>query len=339
MSTSRTELKDLGEFKLIENITQNFKLHHTTSIHGIGDDAAVIDTGNFYTLVTTDMLVEGVSFDLTYCPLKHVGYKAVVSNIADIIAMNGVAEQITVSIAISSRFTLEAVQELYQGIYRACEHYQIDLVGGDTTSSTSGLILSITAIGRVSKEKLCLRKGAKPYDLVCVTGDLGAAYLGLQILNREKELFEADPHMQPKLQPYQYLVERQLKPEARTDMIQMFEQINLVPSSMIDISDGLASELLHISKASGVGITVYENKLPIDQKTHETAEALHLSSTLCALHGGEDYELLFTIPQSELPKIEKCSNIHMIGYVTDPSLGVKLITNSEESIDITAQGW
>lgn len=339
MSTSRTELKDLGEFKLIENITQNFKLHHTTSIHGIGDDAAVIDTGNFYILVTTDMLVEGVSFDLTYCPLKHVGYKAVVSNIADIIAMNGVAEQITVSIAISSRFTLEAVQELYQGIYRACEHYQIDLVGGDTTSSTSGLILSITAIGRVPKEKLCLRKGAKPYDLVCVTGDLGAAYLGLQILNREKELFEADPHMQPKLQPYQYLVERQLKPEARTDMIQMFEQINLVPSSMIDISDGLASELLHISKASGVGITVYENKLPIDQKTHETAEALHLSSTLCALHGGEDYELLFTIPQSELPKIEKGSNIHVIGYVTDPSLGVKLITNSEESIDITAQGW
>jgi thiamine-monophosphate kinase len=339
MSISRTELKDLGEFKLIENITHNFKLHHTTSVYGIGDDAAVIDTGNFYTLVTTDMSVEGVTFDLTYCPLKHVGYKAVVSNIADIIAMNGTPEQITVNIAISNRFTLEAVQELYQGIYRACEHYKIDLVGGDTTSSTSGLIISITAIGKVAKESLCLRKGAKPYDLVCVTGDLGAAYLGLQILNREKELFEADPGMQPELEPYQYLIERQLKPEARIEVINMFSQLGILPSSMIDISDGLASELLHISKASEVGITVYENKLPIHQKTYETADALHLSSTLCALHGGEDYELLFTIPQSELDKIQKHPSIRVIGYVTDVSLGVKLITNSNESIAITAQGW
>jgi len=339
MSTSRTELKDLGKFKLIETITEDFKLHHSTSVHGIGDDAAVIDTGNFYTLVTTNILVEGVNFDLIYCPLKHVGYKAVVSNIADIIAMNGAPEQITVSIAISNRFTLEAVQGLYQGIYRACEHYKIDLVGGDTTSSTSGLILSITAIGKVAKEKLCLRKGAKSYDLVCVTGDLGAAYLGLQILNREKKIFEADSHMQPKLEPYQYLIERQLKPEARTEIIQLFDQEDILPSSMIDISGGLASELLHISKASGVGIAIYENKLPIHQKTHETAETLHLSSTLCALHGGEDYELLFTIPQSELSKIEKHPNIQVIGYVTDASLGVKLITNSDESIDIIAQGW
>jgi thiamine-monophosphate kinase len=339
MSTSQTELKDLGEFKLIENITQDFKLHHSNSLYGIGDDAAVIDTGSFYTLVTTDMLVEKVNFDLTYCPLKHIGYKAVVSNIADILAMNGTPEQITVSIAISNRFTLEAIRELYQGIYRACEHYKIDLIGGDTTSSTSGLILSITAIGKVAKEKLCLRKGAKPYDLICVTGDLGAAYLGLQILNREKKLFEADPHMQPKLEPYQYLIERQLKPEARTETIQLFDQLSIVPSSMIDISDGLASELLHISKASNVGIAIYENKLPIHQETHTTADALHMSPTLCALHGGEDYELLFTISQSELTKIEKHPSIHVIGYITDPSLGVKLITNSEEAVDITAQGW
>lgn len=339
MSVSKTALKDLGEFKLIDLLTQDSKLVRKSSIYGVGDDAAVIDTGAHYTLLTTDMLVEGLHFDLTYCPLKHVGYKAIVASIADITAMNGVAEQITVAIAISSRFTLEALQELYHGIYTACERYQVDLVGGDTTSSTAGLVISVTAVGKVSKDKLCLRKGAKPYDLVCVTGDLGAAYVGLQVLNREKRLFEVDPNMQPKLAPYKYLIERQLKPEARTDIVELFDKIGVLPTSMMDISDGLASELLHLSKASKVGFTIYENKLPIHQQTHETTETLHLSSTLCALHGGEDYELLFTVPQADLPKIESNSNIHLIGYVTELSEGLKLVTTNNEAITITAQGW
>ncbi|OJW70313.1 MAG: thiamine-phosphate kinase [Candidatus Amoebophilus sp. 36-38] len=339
MSTSKTELKDLGKFKLIDLLTENFKTKKKSSTYGIGDDAAVIDAGIYYTLVTTDMFVEGVHFDLTYAPLKHVGYKSVVANIADITAMNGTIEQITVSIAISNRFTLEALQELYQGIYTACERYEIDLVGGDTTSSPAGLVISITAIGKVAKEKLCLRSGAKPYDLVCVTGDLGAAYIGLQVLNREKKLFEVDPNMQPQLVPYQYLIERQLKPEARADIIQLFEKLKLLPTSMIDISDGLASELLHLSKASNVGFTIHEDKLPIDRLTYETTEALHLSPTLCALHGGEDYELLFTISQADLPKIEGNPNIHLIGYITEPTQGLKLVTNSGESVNVTAQGW
>jgi len=339
MSTTRTELKDLGKFKLIDLLTENFKIKQKSSTYGVGDDAAVIDTGTYYTLVTTDMFVEGVHFDLTYAPLKHVGYKAVILNIADITAMNGTIEQITVSIAISNKFTLETLQELYQGIYTACERYEIDLVGGDTTSSPAGLVISITAIGKVVKERVCLRKGAKPYDLICVTGNLGAAYVGLQVLNREKSLFEADPHIQPKLEPYQYVIERQLKPEARTDIIQLFEKLDLLPTSMVDISDGLASELLHLSKASQVGFTIYEDKLPIDQQTHATAETLHLSPTLCALHGGEDYELLFTISQTDLPKVEGNPNIHLIGYITEPTQGLKLVANSGESIQVTAQGW
>lgn len=340
MSTPTTELKTLGKFKLVDTLTQPFSTHyHPSTIHGIGDDAAVLDGGSSYTLVSTDMFLEGIHFDLAYCPLKHIGYKAVVANIAGIIAMHGTAEQITVSIAISNKFTVEALQEIYQGIHQACKHYHVDLVGGDTTSSTAGLVISITAIGKVIKEKLCLRKGAKPYDLVCVTGNLGAAYVGLQILMREKKIFEVDPTLQPKLAPYQYVIERQLKPEARTDIGALFNQLDILPTSMIDISDGLASDLLHLSQASGIGITIHEDKLPIHPQTYETAEALNLSPTLCALHGGEDYELLFTISQADLSKLSENVDIHLIGYVTDANQGIKLITTSQEAIDITAQGW
>jgi thiamine-monophosphate kinase len=339
MSTPTTELQALGKFKLIELLTTPFKTHHKSSIHGIGEDAAVLEGGSSYTLVSTDMFLEGVHFDLTYCPLKHIGYKAVVANIADIIAMNGTPEQITVSMGISSKFTVEGLQEIYHGIHQACNRYQIDLIGGDITSSTAGLVISITAIGRVAQEKLCLRKGAKPYDLVCVTGNLGAAYIGLQILMREKKIFEVDPDMQPELTPYQYVIERQLKPEARTDIRELLRQLDILPTSMIDMSDGLGSGLLHLSKASDVGITIHEEKLLIHPQTYQTAEALHLSPTLCALHGGEDYEVLFTIAQADLSKLSENVDIHLIGYVTDVSQGVKLITTSQEAIDITAQSW
>eukprot|EP01132_Coremiostelium_polycephalum_P000309 gene309-398_t len=324
MSADRTFLDNLGKFKLVEQITKDFSLQHTSSIQGIGDDAAVIDVGSHYALLATDLLVEGVHFDLTYCPLQHVGYKAVISSISDILAMNGVVEQLTVGIALSNRFTLEAVQALYQGIYKACEYYQIDLVGGDTTSSATGLVISVTAVGKVLKEKVTLRTGAKPHDLICVTGDLGAAYVGLQILHREKKLFEEDSTMQPKLAPYQYVIERHLKPEARAQIVQFLDQQQIIPSSMIDVSNGLASELLQIGKSSNVGLAIYENKLPIDSQTYKTAEELRLSPTMCALHGGEDYELLFTVSQSDLHKIEKEPGIHLIGYITEANQGIKL---------------
>jgi thiamine-monophosphate kinase len=337
MSTP-TQLQALSKFKLIDTLAQPFNTHyHASTVHGIGDDAAVLARDAFsYTLVSTDMFLEGIHFDLTYCPLKHIGYKAVIANIADIIAMNGTTEQITVSIAMSNKFTVEALQEIYEGIYQACKHYHIDLVGGDTTSSTTGLIISITAVGKVAQERLCLRKGAKPYDLVCVTGNLGAAYIGLQILLREKKVFEVDPTMQPKLGPYQYVIERQLKPEARTDIRALLDQLGILPTSMIDISDGLAAGLLHLSQASAVGITIHENKLPIHPQTYQTAEVVRLLPTLAAIHGGEDYELLFTISQADLPKLKEDMDIHLIGYVTDASQGVKLITTSGESADITA---
>lgn len=340
MFTATTAPTISEEFKLINTLTKPFNTtYHTSTIYGIGDDAAVLERAAAYTLVSTDMFLEGVHFDLTYCPLKHLGYKAVVASIADIVAMNGTTEQITVSMAISNKFTVEALQEIYQGIHQACKRYRIDLIGGDTTSSTTGLVISITAIGKVDKEKLCLRKGAKLYDLVCVTGNLGSAYVGLQILLREKNVFEVDPAIQPKLEPYQYVVERQLKPEARTDIQELFNQLDILPTSMIDISNGLASELLHLSQASNVGITIYEQKLPIHPQTYQTAEELHVLPSLCALHGGEDYELLFTIAQTDLPKLPENADIHLIGHVTDASQGTKLITTSQEAINITAQGW
>ena len=339
MAESRTALQELGEFKLIDTLTAKFALQHPSSIQGVGDDAAIIDAGEHYTLVTTDMLLEGIHFDLTYCPLQHLGYKAVVVNVSDIAAMNGTPAQITVSIAVSNRFSLEALQALYQGIALACEHYQVDLVGGDTASSATGLVISITALGKVAKEQVCLRKGAQLHDIVCVTGDLGAAYIGLQVLTREKQVFEADPAMQPVLAPYQYMVQRQLKPAARTDIIQMMHKLQLVPTAMIDVSDGLASELFHISKSAGVGITIYEDKLPIDKRTYETAVSFNLDPIMCAVNGGEDYELLFTIKQQDLKKVENHPDIALIGYATAPTQGLNLVTQSGSVVPLSAQGW
>ncbi|MEM7055806.1 MAG: thiamine-phosphate kinase [Bacteroidota bacterium] len=339
MPESRTELQELGEFKLIDTLTEKFTLQHQSSVQGVGDDAAIIDAGEHYTLVTTDMLLEGVHFDLTYCPLQHLGYKAVVANVADITAMNGTPEQITVSIAVSNRFSLEALQILYQGISLACEHYRVDLVGGDTASATAGLTISITAIGRVAKDRVCLRKGAQPHDIICVTGDLGGAYIGLQVLNREKRVFKADLDTQPVLEPYAYMVQRQLKPAARTDIIRVMDELQLVPTAMIDISDGLASELFHISKAAGVGITIYEAKLPIDNRTYETAVSLGLDPIMCAANGGEDYELLFTIKQQDFKKVESHPDIALIGYTTALTQGLNLVTKSSSVVPLVAQGW
>ena len=339
MTEKRTEIEELGEFKLIDLLTEPFGLQHDSSVLGVGDDAAIIDAGQHYTLVSTDLLLEGIHFDLTYCPLKHLGYKAVAVNVSDIAAMNGVPEQITVSIALSNRFSLEALQELYAGIRLACESYKVDLVGGDTSSSTKGLVISVTAVGKVAKDKVCQRKGVQPNDIICVTGDLGGAYLGLQVLNREKQVFAADASMQPDLAPYQYLVQRQLKPEARMDVVHAMRDMPLVPTAMIDLSDGLASELFHLSKASQVGVNIYEDKLPIDKLTYETAAAFNLDPVVCAMHGGEDYELLFTIRPQDLKQVEKHPDISLIGYATAAAHGLNLITDAGSAVPLSAQGW
>ena len=339
MAEKRTEIKELGEFGLIDTLTANFSLQQQRSVVGIGDDAAVIDAGEYYTLLTTDLLLEGVHFDLAYCPLKHLGYKAVAVNIADIASMNGVPEQITVSIGISNRFSVEALQAIYQGIHLACENYKVDLVGGDTTSSAMGLVISVTAVGSVAKDSVCQRKGVQPNDIICVTGDLGAAYIGLQILSREKQVFTANPDMQPDLTPYQYMVQRQLKPEARMDIVHEMRDMPLVPAAMIDVSDGLASELFHLSKASQVGFNIYEDKLPIDKRTYDTAVALHLDPITCAMNGGEDYELLFAIKPKDLRKVEKHPDINLIGYATEKEQGLHLITKVGTAVPLAAQGW
>ena len=336
---NRTPLSNLGEFGLIQHISKNFKLKNDTSIFGIGDDCAVIDAGQHFQLVTTDMLIEGIHFDLTYTPLKHLGYKAVVVNLSDIYAMNGLPKQITVSIAISNRFPLEAIEELYEGIGLACDAYNVDLVGGDTTSSTSGLCLSITAIGEVDKDKIVYRNGAKEHDLIVVSGDLGSAYLGLQLLNREKQVFESNPLMQPDLQNKDYVLQRQLKPEARKDIIDLFESKGLLPSSMIDVSDGLSSELLHLCVSSNVGCAVYEEKIPIDFMAISTADEFNLSATTCAMNGGEDYELLFTICQSHYDIIKDNPGLAIIGHITDETSGAVLVTKDENHQPLTAQGW
>ena len=333
------KLSDIGEFKLIDILTEKFSLQHQNSVAGVGDDAAIIDTGKHYTLISTDMLLEGIHFDLTYFPLKHLGYKAVVINIADIAAMNGTPKQITVNIAVSNRFSLEAIQQLYEGVELACQNYKVDLVGGDTSTSTAGAVISVTAVGEVEKDKVCKRSGAKPNDIICVTGDLGGAYVGLQVLAREKQVFLANPDMQPVLDPYRYIVQRQLKPEARMDIVDAIKDLLLTPTAMIDISDGLASELLHISKASNVGVNIYEDKLPIDQLTYKTAISLGLDPITCALNGGEDYELLFTIHQKDLPKIETHPAIALVGYVTHAAQGLHLITKGKNTIPLKAQGW
>ncbi len=336
---SRTSLSDFGEFKLIEHLTKQVELHNSSTVKGVGDDCAVLDYKDKQTLVTTDLLIEGVHFDLSYMPLKHLGYKSVMVNLSDVYAMNGIAKQITVSIAVSNRFTLEALEELYAGIILACKTYNVDLVGGDTTSSTKGMLISITAIGEVKPEDVVYRNGAKPNDLLVVSGDLGGAYLGLQVLEREKQVFQVNPNSQPDLEPYNYLVERQLKPEARKDIVKLLKILEVKPTAMIDISDGLSSEILHICKQSDVGCNLYEDKIPLDQQVISTCEEFNLNSTTVALSGGEDYELLFTISQKDYPKIKGNPNLTVIGHIADKTEGVNLITRANQKIELTAQGW
>ena len=340
MNEKRTEINELGEFGLIDRISKSFTTQVASTVKGIGDDAAVIDAGEEALLVSTDMLVEGIHFDLSYTPLRHLGYKAVAVNVSDIAAMNGKAEQITVSIAISNRFSVEAVDELYRGIHAACQSYKVDLVGGDMTSSTSGLVISITALGRARKDRVVYRSGAKSNDIICVTGDLGAAFLGLQVLEREKEVYMANPDMQPGLEKYEYLVGRQLKPEARMDIVFELEELGIVPTSMIDISDGLASELFHLSSQSGVGVRIFEDKIPIETFAYETAAVeFKLDPATCALNGGEDYELLFTIRQEDFEKVKNHQDIHLIGYTHEKKNENVMITKQGNTVRLTAQGW
>lgn len=339
MEPSRSEIKDLGEFGLIDRISKRFTLSNATSKKGIGDDAAVIDVGDEYLLVSTDMLVEGIHFDLSYSPMQHLGYKSVAVNVSDIAAMNGKAEQITVSVAISNRFSVEAIDSLYEGIRAACSSYGVDLVGGDTTSSTSGLVISITVIGRVAKDRVALRSGAKVNDILCVTGDLGASFLGLQVLEREKQVFLEDPNMQPDLEKYEYLVGRLLKPEGRTDIISELADAGVVPTSMIDLSDGLASDIFHLSRSSGVGFRIYDDKIPIDTTAYETAIEFKMDPLTCALNGGEDYELLFTISRADQEKLKNHPDIHFIGYAHDRKDENVLVTKQGNIVPLRAQGW
>ncbi len=338
-SEKRTELGELGEFGLIDQIQQSVELRNESSVLGIGDDAALIDAGEYYKVVSTDLLSEGVHFDLSYFPLKHLGYKAVAVNVSDIAAMNAIPEQIVISLALSNRFSVEAINEFYAGVHMACEDYKVDLVGGDTSSSPGGLFISVTAIGKVAKGKVVKRGGAKGKDIICATGDLGGAYVGLQVLEREKQVFLADPNMQPQLDKYEYLVGRQLKPTARMDIIHELDELGIVPTSMIDISDGLASELLHLQKHSGLGIKIYEDKLPIDNQTYETAVEFGLDPITCVLNGGEDYELLFTISQSDFDKLEKHRDIHFIGFMDETDKDAGLVTKTKRWVPLKAQGW
>ena len=336
---SKTPIKDLGEFALINHITKDCTLKNESSQHGIGDDAAILYNGKEPTLISTDLLIEGIHFDLSYMPLKHLGYKAVVVNISDIYAMNSIPKQITVSVAISNRFTLESIEELYKGINLACKNYKIDLVGGDTSSSVTGLMISISVLGSASKKKIVKRKGAKENDLLVVSGDLGGAYTGLQILEREKAVIKVNPNTQPDLSKYTYCIERQLKPEARKDVIELLDELEIIPTSMIDISDGLSSEILHLSKASEVGFHLFEEKIPIDPEVSMTCEEFKINSTTAALNGGEDYELLFTINQKEFEKIKNHPFLSVIGHACDLKNGCQLITGMGHQIELSAQGW
>ena len=338
-AVNTTSIESFGEFGLIDHLTKDIKTKNESSVFGIGDDAAVIDIGDKYQLMSTDLLIEGVHFNLAYTPLKHLGYKTVAVNVSDICAMNGEAKQITIGLAMSNRFTVEALEELYEGIKLACEYYKVDLVGGDTTSSTSGLMISVTVLGEVKKEKITYRSGANINDLVVCTGDLGAAYLGLQLLNRENEIFKDNPKIQPDLTGNDYVLKRQLKPEAATKYIKILNDLSIVPTSMIDISDGLSSEILHISKSSGVGITIHEDKIPIDYTAMNLAHDFKLNPITCALSGGEDYELMFTINQEHYDKLKKDPDFTIIGFVTDISDGNNFIANDGSSHPLTAQGW
>ncbi len=334
-----TDVNTLGEFGLIERLTSDVGTHHDTTVKGIGDDAAVLKYGSEHLVVSTDLLVEGIHFDLIYSPLKHLGYKAIVVNLSDIYAMNATPQQVTVSVAISSKYSIEAMEELYAGIKEACRRYDVDLVGGDTTSSPKGMTISVTAIGKVDKDKITYRSGAKKGDIVCVSGDLGSAYLGLQILEREKQLYLSNPGIQPDLEDQQYVLERQLKPEARKDMIAYFEKDKLVPTAMMDISDGLASDLMHICKASDVGAYLEEAKIPINQQAQMLAIKFQLDPITTALNGGEDYELLFTIDEKDLEKIRYMPSTYIIGEITDKEDGIKLHTSGGNIHPLKAQGW
>ncbi|QXP72881.1 thiamine-phosphate kinase [Tenacibaculum sp. AHE15PA] len=335
----RTSLAELGEFGLINHLTEHFKIYHSSTQKGIGDDAAVISSSDKELLITTDLLIEGVHFDLSYMPLKHLGYKAVMVNLSDVYAMNGVAEQITVSIAVSNRFPLEALEELYAGVQLACDSYKVDLIGGDTTSSTKGMLISVTAIGAAKKEDIVYRNGAKATDLIVVSGDLGAAYLGLQVLEREKQVFQVDPQNQPDLDKYTYLIERQLKPEARKDISELLKELDVKPTAMIDISDGLSSEIMHICSQSKLGCKIYEEKLPLDPQVISTSEEFNMDSTMIALSGGEDYELLFTVPLADFDKIKANPNLSIIGHMVEENQGVNLVTRADQEIALKAQGW
>lgn len=335
----RTSLAELGEFGLINHLTKHFKMYHSSTVKGVGDDAAVINASGKETVITTDLLVEGIHFDLSYMPLKHLGYKAVMVNLSDVYAMNANAEQITVSIAVSNRFSLEAIEELYAGIQLACDTYKVDLVGGDTTSSTKGILISVTAIGTANKEDIVYRDGAKPTDLIVVSGDLGGAYLGLQVLEREKQVFQVNPQNQPDLDKYTYIIERQLKPEARKDIPKLLEELEVKPTSMIDISDGLSSEIMHICTQSKTGCKIYEDKLPLDPQVISTSEEFNMDSTMIALSGGEDYELLFTVSIDDYDKIKGNPNLTVVGHITEKNEGMNLVTRANQEIELKAQGW
>ena len=335
-----TPVSELGEFGLIEHLTQNLTLKNPGTIKGVGDDAALLDYEDKQLVVTTDLLVEGIHFNLMYVPLRHLGYKSVMVNLSDVFAMNALPRQITVSLALSGKFSVEAIDELYAGIRMACEKHQVDLIGGDTTSSMTGLVISITALGEVEKGQAVFRSGAKVNDLVCVSGDLGGAYMGLQLLERENEVFKVNPNLQPQLAGYDYILERQLKPEARGDVINALRTLGITPTSMIDISDGLSSEIMHICKASKVGCHIYEDRIPLDDQTKKFAEELHINPLVAALNGGEDYELLFTIPLTDHDKIKNDPDITVIGHITEEHKGTNLITALEGSaIPLKAQGW
>lgn len=335
-----TPLEEIGEFGLIEHLTKSFEIQNESTQKAVGDDAAVLNFGERETVVSTDMLVEGVHFNLAYVPLKHLGYKSVVVNLSDIYAMNAIPSQVLVSIAVSSRFPVEALEELYAGIQIACKNYKVDLIGGDTTSSTSGLVISVTAIGSAKKEDITYRDGAHENDLLVVSGDLGAAYLGLQVLERENEVFKVNPNVQPDLAEYEYLVGRQLKPEAGRNVFELLKELEVKPTSMIDVSDGLSSEILHLSKESGYGFKVYEEKIPLDPMVIKTAEEFGINPITCALNGGEDYELLFTISQEDYDKIKGNPSLTVIGHTTEQNAeNYLMLRGSDSAVPLSAQGW
>ena len=336
---SETEISSLGEFGLIDHLTSDFKVKNPSTLKGVGDDCAVIDYDGKHTLVTTDLLLEGIHFDLTYTPLKHLGYKAVAVNLSDVYAMNGTPRQITVSLGISKRFTVEHINELYSGIYAACEKYGVDLVGGDTSASITGLLISITCLGEAQEGDIVYRNGARDTDLICVSGDLGAAYMGLQLLERERVASAGQKDFQPDFAGREYLLERQIKPEPRADVIAEMRELGIRPTAMMDVSDGLSSELLHICKESGVGCRVYENRIPIDYQTAVMAEELNMNLVTAAMNGGEDYELLFTVPLTDHEKVEQMKTARLIGRITKPELGAYMVTRDDAEMEIRAQGW